>query len=224
MNNILVVEDDIDINNLLVEILKSQNYTVQSAFTAREALLLMKLSKFDLIILDLMMPNMPGEEFITEIRKDNDIAIIVISAKSSKETRIDVLKRGADVFLEKPFDKDEVLAQVEATLRRYKEYGYSEEEILIFKDIDLNLSTMEVRVENKPVKLTPIEFNILKLLISNPKKIFTKENIYSSVWDQEYAYDADTVNSHISNLRNKLKKINEYDYIETIWGMGYRLK
>ena len=224
MRNILVVEDDIDINNLLVEILRENNYEVEGAYTAREALLIMKMKHFDLILLDLMMPNMTGEEFISAVRENNNIAIIVISAKIGIETKVEVLKKGADAFIEKPFNREEVLAQVEATIRRYKDYSSTVDEILTFKEISLDQSAVEVKVENEVVKLTPIEYNILKLLISNVNKIFTKENIYSSVWEERYAYDADTINSHMSNLRNKLKKVNGKDYIETIWGMGYRLK
>lgn len=224
MRNILVVEDDIDINNLLVEILRENNYEVEGAYTAREALLIMKMKHFDLILLDLMMPNMTGEEFISAVRENNNIAIIVISAKIGIETKVEVLKKGADAFIEKPFNREEVLAQVEATIRRYKDYSSTVDEILTFKEIGLDQSAVEVKVENEVVKLTPIEYNILKLLISNVNKIFTKENIYSSVWEERYAYDADTINSHMSNLRNKLKKVNGKDYIETIWGMGYRLK
>ncbi|SHG92249.1 DNA-binding response regulator, OmpR family, contains REC and winged-helix (wHTH) domain [Anaerosphaera aminiphila DSM 21120] len=224
MRNILVVEDDIDINNLLVEILRENNYEVEGAYTAREALLIMKMKHFDLILLDLMMPNMTGEEFISTVRENNNIAIIVISAKIGIETKVEVLKKGADAFIEKPFNREEVLAQVEATIRRYKDYSGTVDEMLTFKEISLDKSAVEVKVENEVVKLTPIEYNILKLLISNVNKIFTKENIYSSVWEERYAYDADTINSHMSNLRNKLKKVNGKDYIGTIWGMGYRLK
>lgn len=226
MKKILIVEDDLDINNLLAEILKGAGYETDSAYTGREALLLLKLKEYDLVILDLMMPNMTGEEVIQEIRKNNKISIIVISAKGDKDTKINVLKLGADDFIKKPFDIDEVLAQVQANIRRYRDFYPVEIErkILVFKDIELNEEEKVVRVFDNELKLTPIEYEILKLLMENPNRIYSKENIYKNVWNDDYIYDADTINAHMSNLRNKLKKFSEVDHIETIWGMGYRLK
>lgn len=225
MRKILIIEDDVDINNLLSEILKNANYETDSAYTGREGLLLLKMKEYDIVLLDLMMPNMTGEEVINEIRKNNKIPIIVISAKIDKETKINVLKMGADDFIKKPFDPDEVIAQVEANIRRYRDFGSEEKaEILKFKEIELIEEEKLVTISGNALKLTPIEYEILKLLMKNPNRIYSKENIYKNVWKDDYIYDADTINAHISNLRNKLKKNNDHEYIETIWGMGYRLK
>ena len=226
MRKILIVEDDIDINNLLSEILKNNGYETDSAYTGREALLLLKMKEYDLVLFDLMMPNMTGEEVIEEIRKNNKISIIVISAKTDKKTKIDVLKMGADDFIQKPFDIDDVLVRVEANIRRYRDFGseIQKEQILKYKDIELNEDEKLVMVSNNILKLTPIEYEIIKLLMKNPNRIYSKETIYKNVWNDDYIYDADTINAHMSNLRNKLKKYSENDHIETIWGMGYRLK
>ena len=225
MRRILIIEDDVDINNLLSEILKNAKYETDSAYTGREGLLLLKMKEYDIVLLDLMMPNMTGEEVINEIRKNNKIPIIVISAKIDKETKINVLKMGADDFIKKPFDPDEVIAQVEANIRRYRDFGSEEKaEILKFKEIELIEEEKLVTISGNALKLTPIEYEILKLLMKNPNRIYSKENIYKNVWKDDYIYDADTINAHISNLRNKLKKNNDHEYIETIWGMGYRLK
>lgn len=225
MRKILIIEDDVDINNLLSEILKNAKYETDSAYTGREGLLLLKMKEYDIVLLDLMMPNMTGEEVINEIRKNNKIPIIVISAKIDKETKINVLKMGADDFIKKPFDPDEVIAQVEANIRRYRDFGSEEKaEILKFKEIELIEEEKLVTISGNALKLTPIEYEILKLLMKNPNRIYSKENIYKNVWKDDYIYDADTINAHISNLRNKLKKNNDHEYIETIWGMGYRLK
>ncbi|MBP2025263.1 response regulator transcription factor [Peptoniphilus stercorisuis] len=226
MRKILIVEDDMDINNLLSEILKNNGYETDSAYTGREALLLLKMKEFDLVLLDLMMPNMTGEDVIEEIRKNSKIAIIVISAKSDKKTKIDVLKMGADDFIQKPFDIDDVLVRVEANIRRYRDFGseIEEKQILNYKDIELNEEEKLVMVSGNALKLTPIEYEIIKLLMKNPNRIYSKETIYKNVWNDDYIYDADTINAHMSNLRNKLKKHSENDHIETIWGMGYRLK
>lgn len=226
MRKILIVEDDIDINNLLKEILNNNNYKTESAFTGREALLQLKLEQFDMVLLDLMMPGLSGEHIIQEIRKSSNISIIVITAKIDKETKINVLKIGADDYIKKPFDIEELLAVIEANMRRYKDLNINYEKIdeLIYKDILLNPETKTIKVKNKDLRLTPIEYEILKLLMQNPNRIFSKEIIYQEVWNDAYMYDADTINAHISNLRNKIKKLSNNDYIETIWGMGYRMK
>ncbi|WP_138159013.1 response regulator transcription factor [Peptoniphilus catoniae] len=225
MERILVIEDDTDINRLLVNILNNK-YKVDSAYTAREGLLELKINSYDLILLDLILPNMTGEEFIREVRDKNDAPIIVISAKISVDTKVNVLNLGADAFIAKPFDNKEVIAQVEATIRRYKKSKDKNKKSYTLEKENLKIDTenMTASIDDKVLKLTSIEFKILKTLMENPNKIFSKENLYTSVWDDEYIYAADTVNSHISNIRNKIKKFTDRDYIETIWGMGYRIK
>ena len=219
---IMIVEDDIDINNLLKELLSEEGYELTQCFTAREALL-MEISEFDLILLDLMMPFMSGEEFIKEVRERKmSIPIIVLSAKIDKETRIGVLKDGADDFITKPFDFDDVLARVEANIRRYRDFT-KEIKKLEVKDLKYNYEEECFYLFDEPLKLTMVESKILKLFLENPKKIFTKKNIYEAVWEDYFAADEDIINAHISNIRRKIKNKTKEEYIETLWGIGYRL-
>ncbi|MGI5950026.1 response regulator transcription factor [Peptoniphilus sp.] len=227
MNKILVVEDDKDINDLVVEILKKSGYDSYGALNVREANLFLQIHDFDLILLDLMMPEVSGEEFLEELRKNKKLPVIVLSAKIAKESKINVLKMGADAFIEKPFDKDELLAVVEAVIRRYKDFNeenHEDKNEISYRDIHIDLNTMAVEVKGEAIKLTPIEYKILLLLMKNPDRIYTRENLYEEVWEDEYFYDSDTINAHISNLRSKIKKVSGENYIETVWSIGYKLK
>lgn len=227
MEKILVVEDDKDINDLVVEILKKGGYESFGALNAREANLFLQIHDFDLILLDLMMPGMSGEDFLVKLRKDKKLPVIVLSAKIAKESKINVLNIGADAFIEKPFDKDELLAMVGATIRRYKDFNekkYVKSKILKFKDLNVDLDTMTVTAKNNLIKLTPIEYKILVALMKNPNRIYTRENLYNEVWEDDYLYDSDTINAHISNLRSKIKIGTGENYIETVWSIGYKLK
>ncbi|MFX0548528.1 response regulator transcription factor [Hathewaya histolytica] len=224
---VLIIEDDNDINLLLGKILEEENYEVTSAYTGIEGKLFTDVEDFDLILLDLMLPGMSGEEIIEYIReKERKMPILVISAKIDKATKLKVLKNGADDFIIKPFDIDEVMARVEANLRRYKEFSNSNitHDVLHYKELEMDIEEIKTKVKGEEINLTPIEFEILKLLLSHPKKIFTKENIYKSVWKDEFYGDENTANVHISNLRNKISRIDsENEYIKTIWGMGFRI-
>lgn len=224
---ILVVEDDNSINELLCTILKKEGYLVTSAFSGTEAKLRLEQGEYDLLLLDLMLPGITGEELIDTLRKDKTIPVIVISAKTAMEDRIGVLKSGADDFISKPFDVGEVLARVQAQLRRYREFSAQEKEehiILKYKDLVLDPETVTVTVAGNPVQLTAREFKILQLLMSYPKKVFTKENLFTHVWNEEFFGGDNTVNVHISNLRAKLAKYHEgEEYIKTVWGIGFKM-
>ena len=224
--NILVVEDDIDINNLLYKILSKNGYNVRCAYSGSEGKLCFEHYDFQLVVLDLMLPGVTGEELITNIRKINTMPIIVISAKTGQDTKIDVLKLGADDFVSKPFDKDEVLARVEAQLRRYMIFSKQEDKdkVLTHKNLTLNTETMEVLVKGKSISLTAREFSILELLITYPNKVFTKANLFEHVWQDEFLGDDNTVNVHVSNLRSKIAKIDpDTEYIHTVWGIGFKM-
>lgn len=228
MNKILIIEDSIDINNLLKEILVKNEYEVVQAFTGADGFSRLN-EDFDLILLDLMMPIMDGETFINKMREDNyKTPIIVITAKIDKETRYSVLDLGADDFITKPFDEKDVIYRIRANIRRYREFsdGKSIENsnVIEHKNLKLFQDENRITIKNNELKATPIEFNIIKTLLLNPNKIFSKENLYKAVWQDEYFYEADTINVHMSNLRSKLKKLDNEEYIETVWAMGYRLK
>lgn len=221
---ILIIEDNIDINNLLRDILIKENYEVRQCFTAMEALLQKDLEEFDLMILDLMMPVKSGEEFIKEIRdKSISIPIIVISAKIDVDSRVNVLNIGADDFIKKPFEKEDVLARIQANIRRYREFSKINSS-LNYKNLKYNKQMENFTINGNELQLTKTELNILKLFIENQNRIFTKKNLYEAVWQDNFAADEDTINVHISNIRNKIKKFDSEEYIETVWGIGYRLK
>ena len=223
---VLVVEDDVDINGLLCNILLKKGYKVRGAYSGSEAIMCIEKFNYDLVLLDLMLPGIGGEEIITEIRKVKIMPIIVISAKTSQEEKINVLGIGADDFITKPFDINEVLARVEAQLRRYSQFSVNENKSskLIHKNIVMDTESRQVHFNNEEIQLTLREFDILELLMSNPNKVFTRANLFESVWSNEFLGDDNTVNVHVSNLRSKLSKVDkDTEYVKTIWGIGFKL-
>lgn len=225
MSNILIIEDDNDINLLLNDLLKSE-YNVTSAFSGTEGLLIFSSSaeKFDLILLDLMLPGKNGEEVIQEIRKTSSIPIIVITAKGDTQTLVSVLEIGADDYISKPFDTREVKARVKSHLRKSQSpNSITENEVLSFENLRIDLSSRELFANDIPITLTQKEFDLLVLFVSEPKRVFTKEILYTIVWGDAYYGDDNTINVHISRLRSKLKEYTQKDIIETVWGVGFRL-
>lgn len=221
MSKILIVEDDADISNMLLELL-SPHYSISQAFSGTEAVMCAEREEFDLILLDLMLPGLTGEEVLERVRAQGNVPVIAVSAKDDKSTKVGLLKSGVDDFIGKPFDNDELMARIEALLRRSS--GGGSTDVLTFKNVKLNRSTMEVSVCNKPVSLTKREYLILELLMSNPKKIFTKNNIFESVWNEQFLGEDNAVNVHISNIRQKLSKLDPGEsYIQTVWGLGFKM-
>lgn len=222
--HVLVVEDDPDINRLLCKIAGDAGYDCRPAFSGSEALLLAEKYGYDLILLDLMLPGLSGEEFIARLRAGKTMPIIVLSAKAGTEARVNVLKLGADDFIPKPFENAEVLARMEAQLRRYKKFsGAPASGVLQWGDLALDREAVQVTAGGTEVTLTAREFEILALLMEHPKKVFTREQIYEQVWGEEFMGDDNTVNVHISNLRAKLGKASEKEYIKTVWGIGFKM-
>lgn len=223
MDKILVVEDDSFINQMLCELLSQNNYDCTAAFSGTEAVLNFKMSKFDLVLLDLMLPGKSGLEVLSEIRAINSTPVIALTAVGDKETIVEILKNGADDFITKPFDNDVLLARIEVQLRR--NLAKLEEVNLTYKDIVLKTDEFEAELGGRPAGLSKREYEILKLLMSHPKKVFTKNNLYESVWGDEFIGDDNTINVHISNLRAKLSRLNpDGEYIQTVWGIGFRMK
>ncbi|CAH1209159.1 Sensory transduction protein regX3 [Paenibacillus plantiphilus] len=223
---ILIVEDDNDINQLLCSIVRKSGYTAQPAFSGTEALLYLDKQEWQLVLLDLMLPGLSGEELLARFGEQRAFPVIVISAKGEQQTKIDVLRAGADDYITKPFDIDEVSARIDSHLRRYQRTGPSmEPKLLKHKDIVLDPDEQTVTVGGADLALTAREYSILMLMMTSPRKVFTKANLFQSIWGEEFISDDNTLNVHISNLRSKLGKANPgEEYIETIWGMGYRLK
>ncbi|WP_288478716.1 response regulator transcription factor [uncultured Clostridium sp.] len=224
---ILIVEDDIDIHNLEKTLLEENGYNTLSAFSGTEALLLLEHKEFDLVLLDIMLPGMFGDEVIKKLKEEREIPVIAVTSKDDKESKVSMFNNGVDDYITKPFDVDEFLLRITAVLRRYKisESPINNTNILKYKDITLNCDTYEVKVSGKEVSLTKIEFKILRLLMSKPKNVFTKNNIYSDIWNDNFIGEDNSVNVHISNIRNKLSKINKYEkYIQTVWGIGFKME
>lgn len=223
MKRILVVEDDKEINKMLSSFLEEQGYEVISVFDGREASRKLK-EDYDLILMDLMLPFKPGEILVRELREFSKVPVIVLSAKSMMETRLEVLRMGADDYILKPFDLNEVLVRMEVVLRRTMPEEEEKSKIYQCKDLVLYPDENRVVFRDKNISLTQKEWLLLKLLMENPKKTFSKANLYETVWQDVYYYEDNTINVHMSNLRSKLKKETGQEYIETVWGIGYRLK
>ena len=221
MTKILVVEDDKEINRLLCDILSENQYECVPEYSGTRALETMRNGSFDMVLLDLMLPGVTGEELLRELRRFSATPVIIISAKDETTVKVDMLRTGADDYITKPFDNGEVLARVESNLRRSRGYASPR---LTAGPLDFDTQTNVCTVSGEPVSLTGTEMKILRLLLENPKKLFTKANLFTSVWDEPYRYDDDAVNTHISNLRRKLKAVcPDREFIETVWGIGYKL-
>lgn len=236
MRRILVVEDDSEIRKLLKDYLTGYDYDVTEAKEGNQASELIASECFDVILMDMMLPFRSGDVLIKELRSRKDdikaarTPVIVISAKSSSETRIETIRIGADDYIIKPFNLDEVLVRIEAVLRRSADGAYASSDseqgggVLSFGDLEYSEANNMVTFKGSPVKLTAKEMMLLAILLKNPQKTFTKANLYESVWNDTYIYEDNTINVHMSNLRSKLKNATGQDYIETVWGIGYKLK
>ncbi len=226
MSKILIVEDDTNINNLLQEALSKEGYSCEQAFSGTEAKLLLNMQEhgYELVLLDLMLPGISGEAVLEEIRKKGNLPVIVLTAKDSLDEKVEVLTSGADDYITKPFEIREVLARVQVQLRRKEEKETGIERDLSFKDMVLNRDTFQVRIDGRILsKITKQEFAILELLLRNPKQVFSKEDIFEYAWDESYMGETKTLDVHISNIRKKIKQVTSDEYIETVWGIGYRL-
>ena len=222
MSKVLIVEDDREINDLLGEMLKRNKYEVCAAFSGLEAMDKIKYGHFDIVLLDLMLPYMSGDRVLEKIREQSEIPVLVISAKESTQIKIDLLRLGADDYITKPFDMEEILARIESNLRRYKGMR-NDQGKLIHKDLVMDLSEKSVAISGIRIDLTAIEFKLLEVLLRNPTKVFSKTNLFESVWEEKQPDNDNTLNVHMSRLRQKLKKVSSEEYIHTLWGLGYRI-
>ena len=221
MNKIAIIEDDIDICNMIAKFLENNEYIVHYALNGAEGIELCKSLVPDLIILDIMLPKLNGNDVLQRLRKFTNAPVIVVSAKTMVQTKIDLLKLGADDYMTKPFDLHELLARIEANLKRTSNTS-CQNDTLTYRDIEINNSL--VYIKEVLVSFTSTELKILRLILQYPQKIFSKQNLYESIWNETYAYDDDTINTQISHIRKKIKAITNEDYIQTIWGIGYKIK
>ena len=229
---VLIVEDDEQIRDGIEIYLRSQGYLTYKAADGIEGLEVIKKEKIHLAIIDVMMPRMDGIRMVMELRKDYDFPVIMLSAKSEEVDKIMGLNMGADDYVTKPFQPLELLARVNSHLRRYERYmkmAAHKEEISSAKiyttgGLEVNEDMVEVRVDGELVKMTPIEFKILLLLIKSPGRVFSTEEIYERVWN-ERAVNTDTVMVHVRNIREKIEyNPKEPKYLKVVWGVGYKIE
>jgi len=224
---ILAVDDDKEILNALDIYLSNEGMTVLKAYDGLEAIKILKTEEVHLIIMDLMMPKMDGIQAILKIRKEKEIPIIVLSAKSEDQDIILGLNIGADDYVTKPFNFLELIARVKSNIRRYvkfSNYKKSSDELFI-RGLYLNKKTKEVKLNDKYIKLTPIEFKILQLLMENPDVIFSIEEIYEKVWNEPFFKSENTVAVHIRRIREKIEvNPKEPIYLKVVWGIGYKIQ
>lgn len=223
---VLIVEDDKEISSILQSFLEQNGYIVWTALDGHTATLQIAEREYDLILMDLMLPFKRGERLIRELRETSQTPVIVLSAKTMLETKLEVLRLGADDYILKPFDLEEVLVRMEVVLRRSGTMDADDRkgEVLCCGKLMYSLTENKVIYEGQDINLTAKELHLLKLFLENPGKVYTKANLYESVWNDVYYYEDNTINVHISNLRNKLKKATGQEFVETVWGIGYRLK
>ena len=220
-STILIIEDDKDINEMLTKLLTNNNYNVLNAYSGTEGVLVHN-DNIDLILLDLMLPGKNGEEIIRELKNKNNVPVIVMSAIQDIDKKVDLFDLGANDYITKPFHNDELLARIKVQLR---DKNNTISNILKFKDVELNKVNFTVNCNNKEAVFTKKEFELLKLLMENENQTLTKSMIFDSIWNDENSADDNTLNVHISKIKNKLKECNpDEEYIETVWSIGYRLK
>lgn len=218
MKHILIVDDDIHINNMLEEVLTKEGYRVSHAYSGTEALLVLSSGKPDLILLDLMLPGLNGEEVLPKI---SGIPVIVVSAKVDVKDKVSLLLNGAADYITKPFDIDELLARITVQLRKASETGANT--ILEYDDIIMNTDIHTLHVADTEVKLTKTEFAILKLLMENPTQVITKTILLDRISEDTPDCVESSLRVHISNLRKKLRSASGKDYIEAVWGIGFKM-
>ena len=231
MYNILVVDDDKEIVESIEIFLKNEGYNVYKAYNGMEALDVLVNNDVHLILMDIMMPKLDGIKATIKIREEKNIPIILVSAKSEDTDKIMGLNIGADDYITKPFNLLELIARVKSNLRRYVTLGtYNNEklgnnEVLISGGLELNTSTKEVKVDGQIVRVTPIEFKILNLLIANKGRVFSIDEIYERVWKEESFNVENTVAVHVRRIREKIE-INprEPKYLKVVWGVGYKIE
>src|SRR5699024_1653907 len=223
---ILVVEDEKNISNVIKAYLEKENYNVVTAFDGQEAMDIFEREKIDLIILDLMLPKISGEEVCNRIRSTSDIPIIMLTAKSDEDSRVEGLTMGADDYVVKPFSPRELVSRVKALIRRtYKTSSLSNNKLIFSGDLKINLDKFLVTKNNTKIDLTTNEFKVLSILASNPSVVFSREQLIEQAFGIDYKGFDRTIDTHIKNIRQKIENDpRKPKYILTVYGMGYKFQ
>jgi DNA-binding response OmpR family regulator len=225
-NRILLVEDDPSIVEMVQSYLEKEGYKVTTAYNGEEGILKFKQQSYDLIILDIMMPKLGGMEVLRSIRDQSSIPVLMMSAKDSDVDKALGLGFGADDYLAKPFSMIEMLARIKAAIRRATEYAQpaiQQPQIIEVDELKVDISNFSVIKNQEDLKLTSKEFEILKLMITSPNRVFTKAQLYKLIWQEEYYGDENVINVHIRRLRGKIEDDpSNPKYIKTLWGIGYK--
>lgn len=214
----MIIEDDISIHYIIEELLKKENYITYNAYSGTEALMLLEKNKYDLILLDIMLPAISGEKIIEKV---TNTPIIVLSAKASTDDKVNCLLSGASDYVTKPFDSKELLARIAVQLRQNK---FNNSATLKYKDLELLDDKHTLIVCNKKINLTKTEYAILKQLLLNTNQVISKNKLLDLISDDTEDCDENSLRVHISNLRKKIKRYTNHKYIESIWGIGFKIQ
>lgn len=222
---VLVVDDDINIVKLIKLYLEKEGYEVITSHNGREALELFKREKPSIIILDIMMPEMDGNQVCREIRKTSDVPVIMLTARGETFDKVLSLELGADDYMVKPFETKELVARIKAILRRSEAKGGSgSEESISFDKLEVSLTNYELKIDGRILEIPPKELELLYFLASNPNRVFTREQLLEEVWGFDYFGDSRTVDVHIKRLREKLEGVDANWQLKTVWGVGYKFE
>ena len=227
--NILIVDDEKEIADLVEVYLRNENFTVFKCYNGQDSLQIIGIQPLDLVILDVMLPDMSGFEICKSIRMEHNYPVIMLTAKESEIDRITGLTLGADDYITKPFYPLELIARVKAQLRRYTRYnmgGAPEEEIITHKGLTINVQTHECSLNEKPLILTPTEFTILRILCQEKGNVVSSDQLFHGIWgDEYYSKNNNTITVHIRHLREKMgDSFESPKYIKTVWGVGYKIE
>jgi DNA-binding response OmpR family regulator len=226
-NKILIIEDDIEINEMLENYLKKEGFLITKAFNGEEGVERFLKDSFDLVVLDIMMPKLDGIEVMKIIRERSSVPILIMSAKDSDVDKAIGLGLGADDYISKPFSMIEISARIKASIRRatkYSKVDNIEAKIIKFKELTIDMDNYLVTKNGENLKLTSKEFDILKLFVTTPNRVFTKAQLYSFIWKDDYFGDENVINVHMRRLREKIEDdASKPTYIKTLWGIGYKL-
>lgn len=225
-NKILIIEDDVSISDMVKNYLIKEGFSITTAFDGEEGVVKFLNDDFDLIILDLMLPKLDGLDTMKIIRNKSSVPILIMSAKGSDVEKAVGLELGADDYIAKPFSMIEISARIKAAIRRATKYSSNKEDNIVkIKDITVDLDSFLVSKNGQNIQLTSKEFDILKLFVKNPNRVFTKAQIYSFAWKEEYYGDENVINVHMRRLREKIEDDpSKPEYIKTLWGIGYKLE